>query len=103
MRRAPRLQIAGIDDAVLGRVEIELAVVDHARSCDGVPEDFAGNSFNLNAKSMQIESRTFNLHENSPKNRANRKSDFQSEENRGRKLNFFHHSSRFKSNESRNA
>ena len=97
MRRAPRLQIAEIDDAVLGRVEIELAVVvDHARSRDGVPEDFAENSFNLNAKSMQIESRIFNLHENLAKNRANRKSDFQSEENRGRKLNFLHHSSRFK-------
>lgn len=88
MRRPPRSQIAEIDDAVLGRVEIELAVVDHARSRDGVPEDFSGNSFNLNAKSMQIESRTFNPHENLPESRANRKSYFQSEENLRPKTGF---------------
>lgn len=88
MRRAPRLQIAEIDDAVLGRVEVELAVVDHARSRDGVPEDFAENSFNLNVKSMQIESRTFNLHENLAKNRANRKPDFQSAEKSRPKTEF---------------
>ncbi|MGF0069694.1 hypothetical protein [Candidatus Spyradosoma sp. SGI.093] len=93
MRRAPRLQIAEIDDAVLGRVEVELAVVDQARSRDGIPEDFAGNSFNLNVKSIQIESRIFNPHENSPKNRANRKSDFQSAENPRPKTGF--HSSAF--------
>ena len=96
MRKPPRSQIAEIDDAVLGRVEIELAVVDHARSRDGIPEDFAGNSFNLNVKSIQIESRIFNLHENLAKNHANRKSDFQSTGNRDRKPNFLHHSSRFK-------
>ena len=78
MREPVFSQIAEVDDSVFGRVESKLAVVDHARSRDGVSEDFAGNSFNLNAKSMQIESRTFNLHENLPKNRANRKSHFQS-------------------------
>lgn len=58
MRRPPRSQTAEIGDAVLGR--------------------FAENAFKFPVKSMQIESRTFNPHENSPKNRANRKSDFQS-------------------------
>ena len=77
MREPVFSQIAEVDDSVFGRVESKLAVVDHARSRDGVSEDFAGNSFNLNAKSMQIESRTFNLHENSPKIRVNRKSHFQ--------------------------
>lgn len=78
MREPVFSQIAEVDDSVFGRVESKLAVVDHARSRDGVSEDFAGNSFNLNAKSMQIESGIFNLHENSPKIRVNRKPHFQS-------------------------
>ena len=41
MRRAPRLQIAEIDDAV--------------------PERFAGNAFKFPVESMQIGRRTFNL------------------------------------------
>ena len=55
---------------------------------DAVPERFAENAFKFPAKSMQIESRTFNLHENSPKSRANRKSDFQSAENPRPKTGF---------------
>ncbi len=77
MREPVFSQIAEVDDSVFGRVESKLAVVDHARSRDGVSEDFAGNSFNLNAKSMQIESGIFNLHENLPKIHANRKPHFQ--------------------------
>ena len=73
MRRPPRSQIAEIDDAVLER--------------------FAGNAFKFPVESMQIKSRTFNPHENSPKNRANRKSDFQSAENPRPKTGF--HSSAF--------
>lgn len=68
MRRPPRSQIAEIGDAV--------------------PERFAENAFKFPAESMQIESRTFNPHENLPKSRANRKSYFQSEENLRPKTGF---------------
>lgn len=67
MRRPPCSQIAEIDDAVLGRVEIELAVVDHARPRDVVSEGFSDNSFTPRAKSMQIENCIFNLRGNPPK------------------------------------